>query len=174
MRLPCGFASPSLLMPALLAAGDESAMNLEGVYVSFWTLFYKALNQPHSAACGGVGCSGAGNRRSMRRKQALNQTQQRAVERLAKGQGYTCIECGSADYLESDTNAVQSVSNMNVALFCKNPDAEHPEGVLALGKSFPLSFAQAEAIGVTVPPDEPLPRRNPGETAPAPNVHPRR
>jgi hypothetical protein len=27
------------LMPALLAAGDESAMNLEGVYVSFWTLF---------------------------------------------------------------------------------------------------------------------------------------
>jgi hypothetical protein len=85
------------------------------------------INQPHSAACGGVGCSGAGNRRSMRRKQALTQTQQRAVERLAKGQGYTCIECGSADYLESDTNALQSFSNMNVALFCKNPDAEHPE-----------------------------------------------
>jgi hypothetical protein len=102
----------------------------------------------------------------MRRKQALTPTQQRAVERLAKGQGCTCIECGSADYLESDTNAVQSFSNMNVALFCKNPDAEHSEGVLALGKSFPLSFAQAEAIGITVPPDEPPPRRDPGETAP--------
>jgi hypothetical protein len=34
--------------------------------------------------------------------------------------------------------------------------------VLALGKSFPLSFAQAEAIGLTVPPKEPPPRRNPG------------
>jgi hypothetical protein len=93
----------------------------------------------------------------MRRKQALTQTQQRAVERLAKrverlakSQGCTCIECGSADYLESDTNAVRSFSNMNVALFCKNPDAEHSEGVLALGKSFPLSFAQAEAMGLTV------------------------
>jgi hypothetical protein len=102
----------------------------------------------------------------MRRKQALTQTQQRAVERLAKGQGCTCIECGSADYLQSDTNAVRSFSNMNVALFCKNPDAEHSEGVLALGKSFPLSFAQAEAMGLTVPPEEPPPRRNPGETTP--------
>ena len=87
---------------------------------------------------------------SMRRKQALTQTQQRALERLAKSQGCTCIECGSADYLESDTNAVRSFSNMNVALFCKNPHAEHPGGVLALGKSFPLSFAQAEAMGLTV------------------------
>ena len=102
----------------------------------------------------------------MRRKQALSQTQQRAVERLAKGQGCTCIECGSADYLVSDTNAVLSFSNMNVALFCNNPDAEHSEGVLALGKSFPLSFAQAEAIGVTVPPEVPPPRPNPGDTAP--------
>jgi hypothetical protein len=102
----------------------------------------------------------------MSRKQALTQTQQRAVERLAKGQGCTCIECGSSDYLHSDTNAVRSLSNMNVALFCKNPDAEHPEGVLALGKSFPLSFAQAEAIGVTVPPEESPLRRNPGESAP--------
>jgi hypothetical protein len=42
----------------------------------------------------------------MRRKQALTQTQQRAVERLAKSQGCTCIECGSADYLQSDTNVV--------------------------------------------------------------------
>jgi hypothetical protein len=30
------------LMPALLPMGDESAMNLEGVYVSFWTLFFAA------------------------------------------------------------------------------------------------------------------------------------
>jgi hypothetical protein len=126
----------------------------------------QALSQPHSTVRGGVGCSGAGNRTSMRRKQALTQTQQRAVERLAKGQGCTCIECGSADYLQSDTNAVRSFSNMNVALFCKNPDAEHSEGVLALGKSFPLSFAQAEAMGLTVPPEEPPPRRNPGETTP--------
>jgi hypothetical protein len=106
----------------------------------------------------------------MRRKQALTQTQQRAVERLAKGQGQTCIECGSADYLESDTNAVQSFSNMMVALYCTNPDAEHAEGMLALGQSFPLSFAQADAIGLEVPPDNPPPRRSPGETSPAPNV----
>ena len=85
---------------------------------------------------------------------------------MAKGQGCTCIECGPSDYLHSDTNAVRSLSNMNVALFCKNPDAEHPDGVLALGQSFPLSFAQAEAIGLTVPPEEPPPRRDPGETAP--------
>ena len=88
----------------------------------------------------------------MRRKQALTQTQQRAVERLAKGQGCTCIECGSADYLQSDTNVIQSFSNMMVALYCNNPDAEHKEGVLALGQSFPLSFAQAEAIGLKVAP----------------------
>ena len=87
----------------------------------------------------------------MRRKQALTQTQQRAVERLAKGQGCTCIECGSADYLQSDTNVIQSFSNMMVALYCNNPDAEHTEGVLALGQSFPLSFAQAEAIGLKAP-----------------------
>jgi len=102
----------------------------------------------------------------MRRKQALSQTQQRALERLAKGQGCSCIECGSADYLVSDTNALLSFGNINVALFCNNPDAEHPDRVLALGQSFPLSFAQAEAIGLTVPPEEPPPRRNPGETAP--------
>jgi hypothetical protein len=102
----------------------------------------------------------------MRRKQALTRTQRRAVERLAKGQGCACIECGSADYLESDTNAVRSFGNVNVALFCKNPDAEHPEGVLALGKFFPLTFAQAETIGVTVQSEEPPPRRDPGEAAP--------
>jgi hypothetical protein len=102
----------------------------------------------------------------MRRKQSLSQTQQRAVERLAKGQGCSCIECGSADYLVSGTNALLSLANINVALFCNNPDAEHPDGVLALGQSFPLSFAQAEAIGLTVPPEEPPPRRDPGETAP--------
>ena len=102
----------------------------------------------------------------MRRKQSLSQTQQRAVERLAKGQGCSCIECGSADFLVSDTNALLSFGNINVALFCNNPDAEHPDGVLALGQSFPLSFAQAEAIGLTVPSQEPPPRRDPGETAP--------
>ena len=102
----------------------------------------------------------------MSRKQALTQTQQRAVERLAKGQGQTCIECGSADYLESDTNAVQSFSNMMVALYCNNPDAEHAEGMLALGQSFALSFAQADVIGLEVPPDDPPPRRSPGEASP--------
>jgi hypothetical protein len=88
----------------------------------------------------------------MRRKQALTRNQQRAVERLAKGQGCTCIDCGSADYLQSDTNALRSLGNVNVALFCNNPDAEHPEGVLALGESFVLTFAQAEAIGLEVAP----------------------
>jgi hypothetical protein len=88
----------------------------------------------------------------MRRKQALSRTQQRAVERLAKGQGCTCIECGSAEYLQSDTNALRSFGKVNVALFCNNPHAKHPEGVLALGESFALPFAQAEAIGLKVPP----------------------
>jgi hypothetical protein len=88
----------------------------------------------------------------MRRKQALTRTQQRAVEQLAKSQGCTCIDCGSAKYLESATNALRSLGNLNVALFCNNPDAEHPEGVLALGESFSLSFAQAEAIGLKVAP----------------------
>jgi hypothetical protein len=87
----------------------------------------------------------------MRRKQALTRTQQRAVEQLAKRQGCTCIDCGSADYLQSDTNALLSLGNVNVALYCNNPDAAHPEGVLALGESFSLSFAQAEAIGLNVP-----------------------
>ena len=88
----------------------------------------------------------------MRRKQALSRTQQRAVERLARGQGRTCIDCGSAEYLQSDTNALRSFGNLNVALFCNNPDAEHPEGVLALGESFALSIAQAEALGLKVAP----------------------
>ena len=106
----------------------------------------------------------------MRRKQALSQTQQRAVERLAKGQGCSCIECGSADYLVSGTNALLSFANINVALFCKNPDAEHPDGVLALGQSFPLSFAQAEAIGLTVPPEEPPHGAIRARRHPAPNA----
>jgi hypothetical protein len=88
----------------------------------------------------------------MRRKQPLSRTQQRAVERLAKGQGCTCIDCGSADYLQSDTNALRSLGNLNVALYCNNPEAVHPEGVLALGESFALSFAQAEALGLKVAP----------------------
>jgi hypothetical protein len=88
----------------------------------------------------------------MRRKQALSRTQQRAVELGQPGQGCTCIDCGSAKYLESDTNALRSFANVNVALFCYNPDAEHLEGVLALGESFALSFAQAEAIGLKVAP----------------------
>ena len=106
----------------------------------------------------------------MRRKQALTQTQQRAVERLAKGQGCTCLDCGSADYLESDTNIIQSFSNMMVALYCNNPDAEHAEGVLALGQSFPLSFAQADAIGLKVPPDDPRHDAAQARRPPAPNV----
>ena len=71
---------------------------------------------------------------------------------MAKGQGCTCIDCGSADYLQSDTNALRAFANVNVALFCNNPYAEHPEGVVALGESFSLSFAQGEAIGLKVPP----------------------
>ena len=121
--------------------------------LSFGPISPISLPAPQRSAYSRVGSSRAGNRKSMRRrKQALSRTQQRAVERLAKGQGCTCIDCGSADYLVSDTNALRSFGNVNVALFCNNPDAEHPEGVLALGESFPLSFAQAEAIGLKVPP----------------------
>ncbi len=86
--------------------------------------------------------------------------------RLAKRQGCSCIECGSSDYLESDTKAVQSSNYMNVGLFCKNPDASHPNGVLALGKSFPLTFEQAEAIGIAGPSSVSVPRLRPGEISP--------
>jgi hypothetical protein len=102
----------------------------------------------------------------MIRTQAITPTQQRAIVRLAKRQGCSCIECGSSDYLESDTKAVQSSNYMNVGLFCKNPDASHPNGVLALGKSFPLTFEQAEAIGIVGPSSVSVPRLRPGEISP--------
>jgi hypothetical protein len=102
----------------------------------------------------------------MIRTQAISLTQQRAVVRLAKRQGCSCIECGSPDYLQSNTKAVQSSNYMNVGLFCTNPDAGHQDGVLALGKSFSLTFEQAEAIGIVGPSSVSVPRRRPGEISP--------
>ncbi len=94
----------------------------------------------------------------MTRRQPLSPTQQRAVERLARGQSCTCIECGSAEYLESADTAIRAANYINVGLYCQNPRAEHPLGVLALGKSFPLTFEQARNIGLHTPPDEPPPQ----------------
>jgi hypothetical protein len=50
--------------------------------------------------------------------------------------------------------AVQSVDHITVELYCTNE--VHRVQILALGKSFPLTFDQAKAIGLRVP----------GETAP--------
>jgi hypothetical protein len=99
----------------------------------------------------------------MPRTQPLNLDQQRAVGQLARRQGCTCIECGSYDYLKSAGRAIQSVNHITVELYCTNE--VHRGQILALGKSFPLTFDQAKAIGLRVP-GEPPPRRNPGETAP--------
>jgi hypothetical protein len=99
----------------------------------------------------------------MPRTQPLNLDQQRAVGQLARRQGCTCIECGSYDYLKSADRAVQSVNHITVELYCTNE--VHRVQILALGRSFPLTFDQAKAIGLRVP-GEPPPRRNPGETAP--------
>jgi hypothetical protein len=100
----------------------------------------------------------------MPRTQRLDPAQRRAVEHLARHQGCVCIECGSSDYLESADKAVQFLGHIGVEVYCTNE--EHPVKVLALGKSFPLTFAQARAIGLRVPPSDPPPRRNPGETSP--------
>ena len=75
-----------------------------------------------------------------------------------------CIECGSRDYLESADKAVQFLGHIGLEVYCTND--EHPVKVLALGKAFPLTLVQARAIGPRVPPSDPPPRRNPGETSP--------
>ncbi len=86
----------------------------------------------------------------MQRTQNLTAAQQRAVEQLARSQGRKCLDCGSPDYLESGERALLFVSYIGVELFCTN--AEHLTKVLALGKSFPLTFDQAASIGLSVPP----------------------
>ena len=101
----------------------------------------------------------------MPRTQRLGPAQRRAVEQLARYQGCVCIECGSSDYLESAEKAVQFLGHIGVEVYCTNE--EHHAKVLALGKSFPLTFAQARAIGLRVPPSDPPPRPNPGETSPS-------
>ncbi len=100
----------------------------------------------------------------MQSTQRLTAVQQRAVERLARSQECKCLECGSPDYIESGDTARLGIGHINVELFCTNP--QHPTKVLALGKSFPLTFGQASRIGLAVPPGEPPPRRSPGETFP--------
>ena len=100
----------------------------------------------------------------MPRTQRLDPAQRRAVEHLARYQGCVCIDCGSSDYLESAGKAVQFLGHMGVEVYCTND--EHPMKVLALGRSFPLTFAQARAIGLRVPPSDLPPRPNPGETSP--------
>jgi hypothetical protein len=64
-----------------------------------------------------------------------------------------CIECGSRGYLESNDKAVQSRGNIGVGLYRTNE--EHPVKVVALGKPIALTFDQARAIGLRVPPSEP-------------------
>ena len=100
----------------------------------------------------------------MPRTQRLDPAQRRAVEHLARDQGCVCVECGSRDHLESADKAVQFLGHMGVEVYC--PNDAHPAKVLALGKAFPLTFAQARAIGLRVPHGDPPPRRNPGEASP--------
>jgi hypothetical protein len=100
----------------------------------------------------------------MPRTQRLAPAQRRAVEHLARYQGCVCIDCGSSDYLESTDKAVQFLGHIGVEVYCAND--EHPVKVLALGKSFPLTFAQARAIGLRVPASAPPTNRPAGGTAP--------
>ena len=64
-----------------------------------------------------------------------------------------CIECGSRGYLESNDKAVQFRGYIGVDLYRTNE--EHPVKVVALGKPIALTFDQARAIGLRVPPSEP-------------------
>jgi hypothetical protein len=98
--------------------------------------------------------------------QHLNPAQQNAVERLARIKGIACKECRRDEFLTSDDTAFQSMSHINVRLFCANPDADHAAYVVATDRSFPLSFDEAEAIGIKVQGRNPPPRRRSGETFP--------
>ena len=89
----------------------------------------------------------------MPRIQRLDPAQRRAVEHLARHQGGVCIECGSRGYLESNDKAVQFRGYIGVDLYRTNE--EHPVKVVALGKPIALTFDQARAIGLRVPPSEP-------------------
>ena len=90
----------------------------------------------------------------MPRTQRLDPAQQRAVEHLARHQGYVCIDCGSSGYLKSNNKAVQFRGHIGVEVYCTNE--EHPAKVLALGEPFTLTLDQAKAIGLRAPPSEPL------------------
>jgi hypothetical protein len=89
----------------------------------------------------------------MPRTQRLDPAQRRAVEHLARHQGCVCIECGSSGYLERNDKAVQFRGHIGVDLYCTNE--EHSVRILALGEPFVLTFDQAKAIGLRVPPSEP-------------------
>ena len=89
----------------------------------------------------------------MPRTQRLDPAQQRAVEHLARHQGCVCIDCASSGYLTSNNKAVQFRGHIGVEVYCTNE--EHPVKVLALDEPFTLTFDQAKAIGLRVPPSEP-------------------
>jgi hypothetical protein len=89
----------------------------------------------------------------MPRTQRLDPAQRLAVEHWARHQGCVCIECGSPGSLESNDKAVQFRGHIGVDLYCANE--EHPVKVVALGKPFALTFDQARAVGLRVPPSEP-------------------
>jgi hypothetical protein len=89
----------------------------------------------------------------VQRIQRLDPAQRRAVEHLARHQGCICRACGSRGYLESNDKAVQFRGHIGVDLYCTNE--EHPAKVVALGEPFALTFDQARAIGLRVPPSEP-------------------
>jgi hypothetical protein len=75
-----------------------------------------------------------------------------------------CGDCDSRGYLESNDKAVQFRGHIGVDLYCTNE--EHPMKVLALGKPFKLTFDQARAIGLRVPPSESPTGLPPSGTAP--------
>ena len=97
--------------------------------------------------------------------QNLTYDQQRAVERLARSKGVECLHCGASDLHSGDTASVGHVW-VNVALMCRNPDADHAPNIQALDKSFNFTPEEAARIGIRPLPSEPPPRRRPGETSP--------
>jgi hypothetical protein len=98
-------------------------------------------------------------------RQPLGLEQRAAVVYLAEQQGCACDECGSSEHLESDDEVRYRKGGFDVDLYCAN--GVHPERINALGKGFSLTLDQARRLRLKgVPPDEPPPRRKPGQTAP--------
>ena len=58
----------------------------------------------------------------MPRIQRLDPAQRRAVEHLARHQGYVCSDCDSRGYPGSNDKAVQFRGHIGVDLYCTNEE----------------------------------------------------